>query len=195
MHLQVRGASRRHIYVIYLTSQKVLMHLQVRGASRQVPRGQEVLFRSRVLMHLQVRGASRPDSCFAGSVRKRVLMHLQVRGASRPWLWNRRHDATSGARSATGPASTPRDRPTPGTGYHISLQSRQAPPTTPAPPPANNFRRHHAEKSRSKQGPKSRLLPWLTMDTPARRCHTKGESPGCFRMAPEGVSPGGAESS
>ena len=85
-----------------------------------------------------------------------VLMHLQVRGASCPWLWNRRHDATSRTQSATGPASTPQDRPAPGADYHISLQSRQAPPTTPTPPPANNFRRHHAEKPGSKQGPKSR---------------------------------------
>ena len=62
-----------------------------------------------------------------------VLMHLQVRGASCPWLWNRRHDATSRTQSATGPASTPQDRPAPGADYHISLQSRQAPPTTPHP--------------------------------------------------------------
>ena len=195
MHLQVRGASRhppsaRHHH----RWPHVLMHLQVRGASRHNVLS-ALADAEKVLMHLQVRGASRHNVLSALADAEKVLMHLQVRGASRPWLWNRRHDATSGARSATGPASTPRDRPTPGADYHISLQSRQAPPTTPTPPPANSFRRHHAEKPRSKQGPKSRLLPWLTMDTPARRCHTKGAPPGCFRMAPEGVSPGGAESS
>ena len=94
-------------------------------------------------------------NCISGGCR-RVLMHLQVRGACWPWLWNRRHDATSGAQSATGPASTPRDRPAPGADYHISLQSRQAPPMSPTPPPTNSFGRHHAEKPGSKQGLKSR---------------------------------------
>ena len=108
-----------------------------------------------VLMHLQVRGASCRERVGVCEGYVIVLMHLQVRGASCPWLWNRRHDATSRTQSATGPASTPQDRPAPGADYHISLQSRQAPPTTPAPPPANSFRRHHAEKPRSKQGPKS----------------------------------------
>ena len=109
-----------------------------------------------VLMHLQVRGASCRERVGVCEGYVIVLMHLQVRGASCPWLWNRRHDATSRTQSATGPASTPQDRPAPGADYHISLQSRQAPPTTPTPPPANNFRRHHAEKPGSKQGPKSR---------------------------------------
>ena len=75
-----------------------------------------------VLIHLQVRGASRLSATNIVRESEDVLIHLQVRGASRPWLWNRRHDATSGARSATGPGSTPRDRPAPGADYHISLQ-------------------------------------------------------------------------
>ena len=41
----------------------------------------------------------------------------------------RRYDATSRARSATGPGSTPPDRPAPGSDYHIVAESRQAPPT------------------------------------------------------------------
>ena len=113
-------------------------------------------------------------------------MHLQVRGACRPWLWKRRHDATSGARSATGPASTPRDRPTPGADYHISLQSRQAPPTAPTPPPANSFRRRHAEKSGSKQGLKS--LNASVRSTVGPRTHHQDRIPAELRPSPSSAT-------
>ena len=113
-------------------------------------------------------------------------MHLQVRGASCPWLWNRRHDATSEAQSATGPASTPQDRPAPGADYHISLQSRQAPPTTPAPPPANSFRRRHAEKPGSKQGLKS--LNASVRSTVGPRTHHQDRIPAEPRPSPSSAT-------